>query len=136
MWTSHKYTYIPAVLNLPLNPSPHPTPLGHHRVEFPVLHSNFPLAVYFPRGHVCTSTLLSQLIPPSPSPAMSTHLFSTSVSMPALQMGSLVPFFQIPYICINIWYLLLFFWLTSLCITALGSSTSAQQTQNCSFFLS
>ena len=33
----------------------------------------------------------------------------------ALQIGSFVPFFQIPYICINIRYLVL--WLTSLCMT-------------------
>ena len=31
-------------------------------------------------------------------------------------LGSSVPFFWIPYICVNIWYLLFSFWLTSLYI--------------------
>ena len=38
------------------------------------------------------------------------------VSIPALQIGSSVPFFYIPYICVNIWYLFLSFWPTALCI--------------------
>ena len=44
---SPKYTYIPSLLNLLATPT-HPTPLGCHRalVELPVLHSNFPQAMY------------------------------------------------------------------------------------------
>ena len=38
------------------------------------------------------------------------------VSFAALQVGSWVLFFQIPYICTNIWYLSFSFWLTSLCL--------------------
>lgn len=44
-----------------------------------------------------------------------------SVSVPALQIGSLVPFLWIPYACANIQYL--FFWLHSVWLI-LGSSTS------------
>ena len=50
---------------------PHPTPLGCHKplgFGFPVSYSKFPLAVYFTYGHVYVSMLLSQIIPPSPSP--------------------------------------------------------------------
>ena len=39
------------------------------------------------------------------------------VSIPALQIGSSVPFFWMSYICISIWYLFFSFWLASLCIT-------------------
>ena len=35
---------------------------------FAVSYSKFPLAIYFTYGHVYVSTLLSQIIPPSPSP--------------------------------------------------------------------
>ena len=38
-------------------------------------------------------------------------------SIAALQIGTSVSFFYIPYVCVNIWYLLFSFWLTSLCIT-------------------
>ena len=31
MWIDHMYTYIPFLLSLP--PTPHPTPLGHHRAH-------------------------------------------------------------------------------------------------------
>ena len=40
------------------------------------------------------------------------------ISTAAPQIHSSVPFFQIPYICTNIEYLLFSFWLTSLCITS------------------
>ena len=44
---------------------------------------------------------------------------SVCICIHVLQIGSLVPFFQIPYICINIWYFISFssFQLTSLCVT-------------------
>ena len=43
-----------------------------------------------------------------------------------------MPHFQVPQICINIWYLLLSFWLHSVW-QSLGLSTSLQMTQFCSF---
>ena len=39
------------------------------------------------------------------------------ISIPSLQIGSSVPFFWIPCICVNIWYLFFSFWLASLSIT-------------------
>ena len=53
--------------------------------------SRFPLASCFTDGSVYMSTLISQFIPPSP--LCVTYLFSMSVSVPALEMGSSVPFF-------------------------------------------
>ena len=43
-------------------------------------------------------------------------LLYVCVSIAALQIGSSVPSFQIPYICINIWYLSFPLWLLLLCI--------------------
>ena len=43
-----------------------------------------------------------------------------------------MPYFQVPQICINIWYLLLSFWLHSVW-QSLDPSTSLQMTQFCSF---
>ena len=55
---------------------------------------------------VYISIPLSQFIPPSPSPSPDVHksILSVCISIPALQIGSSVPFFYIPYICINIQY--------------------------------
>ena len=74
------YVYI---CPLPLGPpSSAPTPsiqvITEHRAEFPVLYSRFPLAIYFTHGSVFMSNLISQFIPPSLSPPVSTHPFSTS----------------------------------------------------------
>ena len=70
---------------LPLKPPshlpPHPTPLGCHRAprfELPASYSTFPLAVSLTYGDVCVSMLLSQFIPPSPSPTVSISLFCLS----------------------------------------------------------
>ena len=59
---------------LPLEPPSHLQPhctlyvVTEHLVEFPVLYSNFPLAIYFTYGQVYVLMLLSQFIPPSLSP--------------------------------------------------------------------
>ena len=82
-WTSHKYRYVPFLWNLP--PNPHPIPphqvITEHLVEFPALHSSFPLAIYFTDGNVSFSVLLLQSLSPSPSPAASTSLPSASASL-------------------------------------------------------
>ena len=53
---------------IPLEPpyDPHIPPLWvitEHRTELPVLHSSFPLAIYFTHGRVYMPMLLSQFIP-------------------------------------------------------------------------
>ena len=50
--------------------------------EFLVLHGSFPPAVYFTHGSECKSALLFQFVPPSLSPSVSTHPFSTSAALP------------------------------------------------------
>ena len=66
-------------------------------------------------GNVYVSMLLFPFLPPSSSLAAS--LLYVCMSIPALQIGSSVPFFQIPYICVNIQYLFFSFQSSSLCIT-------------------
>ena len=75
-WISHTYTHVPCLLNLPTSPPPIPLPkvVTEHQDELPVLYSNFPLAIYVTHCNVYISMLLSQLLPPSPSPAESTSL--------------------------------------------------------------
>ena len=43
-------------------------------------------------GNIYVSLLLSQFVPPSPVPTVPISLFSMSESLPALQIGSSVPF--------------------------------------------
>ena len=63
-----------------LTPSPHSTPLGHHRApsRAPCAMQQLP-TVCSVHGRVCMSLLLFQLVPPSPSCPVSTSPFSTSV---------------------------------------------------------
>jgi len=61
-------------------------PSSHHRAELPVLHSRFPLAIYFTHGSVYMSVLISQLIPllSPPCPLVHSvclHLYSCPVNM-------------------------------------------------------
>ena len=63
-------------------PLPHPTPLviTEPRAGRPVLYSYFLLAICFTYSSVYKSVLLSQSVPPSPFPAVSTNPFSKSAS--------------------------------------------------------
>ena len=81
------YVYLyPLPLGLP---SHHPSPpsgpsrsvVTEHRAELPVLYRMFPLAIYFMHDSVYMSILISQFVPPSPSPPVSTCPFSMSTSL-------------------------------------------------------
>ena len=101
------YSYIPSFPSLPATtPPPHPLrswqsatlsslchPAASHQLS--ALHT----LVYIHQGHSLSS-----------SPLLPDHCVNKSVlyicaSIPALQIASLVPFFWIPYRCVNIWYL-------------------------------
>ena len=103
------------------SPSHHTIPalwvVPEHWVELPVFYSNFPLAIYFVCGNICVSCY-SQIVPPSPFPVVPTSLFFMSVSL-LLPCKSSLPFFYIPYICVNTFFS---FWPISLCRT--GSHTA------------
>ena len=67
---SHRYTYVPSLLNL--QATFHPiTPLWvviEHLLSFPEIYSKCPLAIYFTYSNIYVSMLLSSFVPPSPSP--------------------------------------------------------------------
>ena len=73
----------PPLLDLPSTHYPsHSSPSSQSRVEFPVLYSRFPLAIYFKQGSVFMSNLISQFIPPSSlTPHLATYPLCMSVSL-------------------------------------------------------
>ena len=76
-WISYMYTYIPFLW--PTANLLHSTPLGHHRAQSPAPRAIQQLPTsYFMHGCIYMSMLLSQFIPPSLSPAVSTSLFLVS----------------------------------------------------------
>ena len=66
----------------PPSGTPLPPPIPSHpsrlsqstRFELPASYSKFPLVIYFTRGNVYISMLLSQFVPPSPLSTVSTTL--------------------------------------------------------------
>ena len=73
----HVCAHMPSILGLP--PLPHPSPLGHHGVELPVLYVGFPLAIYLTHGSAYLSIL--SFISPSPSPCGSMCLLPMSATL-------------------------------------------------------
>ena len=71
---------LPPII-LPHAPPPPAPGVTENQAGLPVLYSSFPLAGYFTHGSVYVSTLLSQFVPPSPSPAvmLSLHVFGPIV---------------------------------------------------------
>ena len=85
---SHKYTYVPSFLNPP--PTSYPAPPLSLVTELSSLGTQQIPTCY----HVYVSMLLSQVVLPSPSPTVSTGLFSyVCVCIAALQIGSSVQSF-------------------------------------------
>ena len=119
-WISHGCTCVP----LPEPPShlpPHPIPQGQcTSPEHPVSCIEPGLVIYYTHDNIHDSMLFSQIIPPSLSPRVQKSVLYICVSFAVLHIGSLLPSFQIPYICVNILYWCFSFWLTSFCI--IGSS--------------
>ena len=81
---------------------------------------------------------ISQFIPPPPHPWLSplhvhTFVLYICVSISALQTGSSVPFFYIPHICVNIWYLFCTSDLLHSVWRSVGPSMPLQMTQFHSF---
>ena len=66
MWISHKYTYVPSLLNLPS--VPYPIPPGCHKAPrwAPCVIQQLPTS-YLVYVSILFSVLLSQFLPPSPS---------------------------------------------------------------------
>ena len=77
-------------------PTLHATHLGHHRA--PVL-TGFPLAIYLTRGSVCVCVCVCVCICPNLPFPLCVHasFLHLCLSSPALQMGSVAPFFYISH---------------------------------------
>ena len=73
-------------MSLPFEPPSHLLPIptfwvvADHQVQLPASYSKFPLVICLMHGDVYVSVSLSQFIPPSSSPTVSTSLFSMSGS--------------------------------------------------------
>ena len=72
--------------------------------RFPALYSSFSLVTCFRHITIYMSIPISQFIPLPFSPLVPRCSFFTAVSISGLQIGSSVPFFYIPHICVNIRY--------------------------------
>ena len=108
-YISHMHTPIfpPCQTSLPPKPFISPTP-GHHRAPSSaasVTHNSSCLAIC---GHMGLPwglgwSFLNSFHPLLPHPSrVHTSILYICTSAPTLQIGSSVPFFQIPYICIDI----------------------------------
>ena len=79
------HTFPPSYTSLPPPSLSYPSRLSQNTsFGFPVSYRKFPLAIYFTYGNVYVSVLLSQIIPPSPSSAVSKSLVCVCVSIAAL----------------------------------------------------
>ena len=112
------HTSPPTWASLP--PRLHPIHLDHHRAlswtaACPVLCSRLQLSASYIVVYICQC--YSPILSHCPLPhCVHMSVLSVCVSIPVLQIGSPVPFFQIPHICINTQYLPFSFFLTSLCM--------------------
>ena len=75
------YIYIRTLLNLPPTPIPLLQVVTEHQAGLPELCSGFPLVICYTYYSVYMLMLFSKFILASPSPALSTSLFSTSESL-------------------------------------------------------
>ena len=89
------------------------------------------ILVYICRSQPRNSSHHHPLPPVSPLGVFKVVLY-ICVSISVLQTASSVPFFYIPHICVNIWYLFFSDLLHSVW-QSLGPTTSLQMTQFCSF---
>ena len=104
------YPHISSLLRLPPTlPIPPLQVVTKNQADLPVLCGCFPLAMYFTFGSIYKSMLLSHFVPAYPSPSAcpqvhSIHLRLYSCPAPRFFINIFF-FFQIPYVCVSIWYL-------------------------------
>ena len=101
------YTSSPSLASLPSPPIPSfqvITELHSSVYTVPVLHSDFSPAIHLTPNRVYMLMLLSPFVSLPPPRAFSNgvHLYLHSF----LPISSSIPFFQIPYICVNIFVFL------------------------------
>ena len=97
-----------------------PSYLGHYRAlsRVHVLYSRFSLVICFIHSisSVYMSIPISQVIPSILS-FSSQYPYVCSLYLSLFLLCIIYTSFQIPYICVNIWYLFSSLWLTSFCMT-------------------
>ena len=119
----HQYKLVMAVHVSPRSltssyPATRPAPPGYLRasaLSWPchTAHSSWLCSLVY--GDVYVSVLLCQFVPPFLPPLCpQACVLHVCFSIAALKIGSSVPSFYIPLICINVCYFFFFFWLTSL----------------------
>ena len=130
----HVYVY-PLLVGPPSHPpNPSINVATEPQAELLVLYRRFPLAMYFTHGSVHMSVLISLFIPPTSPCDVHMSLLYACISIPALQIGSSVPFSRfricalIYFICFSLFDLLHSVWQT------LDPSMSLQMTQFGSFY--
>ena len=136
-WISHRYTFVPSLLKPLLSLTwSHPSRLSQNTGLSSLCHTA-DATCYFTYGSVCVSMLFSQFAPLFPPPSHCVHksVLYICVSIPSLKTVSSILFFQIPYVCINIQYLLFSFWLTSLYITGSKFIHLTRTNSNLFFFV-
>ena len=116
-WISRMHTYT-TLLWSSLHPQSQASRSPQSTEPFPCATLQAPIRRLF-HLRSCTRHLSLPTHPslPYPQPCVHTAVLPISFSIPALQIGFSLPYFQIPHTYINIWYLSFSFWLTSLCIT-------------------
>ena len=116
-WLSCKYTYIPSLLTS-LSLTTHPALLGHHRAWSwaPCVVQQLHISCSHMVVQACQCSSLTSFHPLLPRCVHKSVLF-ICIFIPGLYIGSSVPFFQISYTRIDIWYL--FF---SFCIQLLSQA--------------
>ena len=112
-WISHRYTYVPSLLNLPFSSPHHPLRLSqstsfvslYHMANFPCL-SALHMIIYVFQCYSLKSSLL--LLPPLSPKVCPLCLHILCCPANRIFLDSIYMHY--------IWYLLFSFWLTSLCI--------------------
>ena len=80
-WICHSYTYVLSLLNLPPMPTvPSLMVVTEHLIWAPCIIQKTSIG-YLTQSNVYVSMLVSQFVPHSPSPTVSTSLFSMCVSL-------------------------------------------------------
>ena len=126
-WISHMCTCIPSFLDLSLPP-------GHYRAPSwaPCAGQQVPTSYLFYRWWCVyvgpTLSIHPALLFPHHA-CVSMSILYVCISIPALEIASSVPFFYVPHIGINMWYLLFSLWLTYSVRQTLGPPTFLQMTK-------
>ena len=121
----YMYPHISSLLHLPPTfPIPPLQVFTKHQADLPVLCGCFPLAICFTFGSVYMSMPLFQFAPAYPSPSLCPQVHSLCLrlySCPAPTFIRTNFIFQIPYICVSIWYLFFSYFLILIIASTVAS---------------